>query len=102
MTLTTDSVIEGFAFDDLNALLAWGSSLDKAALFSVTLSSVLYTDGDGGIMLLSWPETCEEEGVCISLVECLYCDITIKDIKKIHKQLKKTWENKWSPKRFKL
>ena len=96
MTLTLEAILEEFAFNDVSELLAWGSSLDKAALFNVTLSSVLYTDGDGGIMLLSWPETCEEEGVCISLVECLYCDITMKDIKKIHKKLKKTWENGWS------
>jgi hypothetical protein len=100
MNLPTHEILREFSFNDEDDLLTWGSSFDRDYRFNLTLSAVLYTDGDGGIMLLSWPETCEEKGVCISLVECSYCDIKIKTIKKIHKALKKSWRNDWCPKRF--
>jgi hypothetical protein len=54
-----------------------GDIVDEAdAIDSYTSVSVLYTDGDSGVMEFSFSEIYEDKGYQIELIECQWCDIT--------------------------
>ena len=50
----------------------------------------IYTDGDGGLMLFEGHcEMFGEQGVCMRLVDCTYCDISYSLMTKIMQELEK-------------
>jgi hypothetical protein len=54
-----------------------GYPVDEAdAVESYTSVSVLYTDGDSGVMEFGFSEIYEEDGYQMELIECRWCDIT--------------------------
>lgn len=80
--------LSDFGFDSEDELITWSETLTGDWRLSEKDTRVLYTDGDSGIVMFSWSEIEEENGMCITLINCFWCDIDFNSLRKIERVLR--------------
>lgn len=88
--MTTETIMEiatGFGFDTIDLLNGWSTCGHDSIVWHKDELSVLYTDGDSGIAILSLSEIDPEGGLLIKLVNCGYCNFDMTLIECVHDEL---------------